>query len=124
MILDCAITQDREKLESRMNQGVSIDASDSNFRSALHFAAIRDDISAIKFLLENGANPCWQNRDSWSALDFAAFLGHKEAVETLLDSSIECLAGDIAKLSAVELAKISDHLEIADLISLRIAKNS
>ena len=75
-----------EKLtEDLLQQGVDIDAQDSNGWTSLHIASANGHISVIKTLLGKGANRSLRTKDGYEAVYLAAIGGHESATSLLLN---------------------------------------
>ena len=75
-----------EKLtEDLLQQGVDIDAQDSNGWTSLHIASANGHINVIKILLGKGANRSLRTRDEYEAVYLAAIGGHESATSLLLN---------------------------------------
>ena len=75
-----------EKLtEDLLQQGVDIDAQDSDGWTSLHIASANGHINVIKILLGKGANRTLRTRDDYEAVHLAAIGGHESATSLLLN---------------------------------------
>ncbi|BFZ16284.1 hypothetical protein BsWGS_19323 [Bradybaena similaris] len=109
-----------------------IECEDANGNTALSEAANGGHADAIKFLLDNGADPNTQGQFMRTPLYRAAFAGHLAAVQTLLDngadprmyaSDSQCPA-EVASTPAIQ--EVLENWDIsrteAVLVKLRAAK--
>jgi ankyrin repeat protein len=83
--------------------------NDSDFlgRTALHWAACRDDLKLLEVLLHTGADPDIKDNDGKTALHLAAALGHDNLVRSLLASgaaieAVECLGNTPIQVAAMQ----------------------
>jgi ankyrin repeat protein len=65
---------DKDVLQKALLEpGINIDEMDGWGRTALHWAAFRGDIAAVRTLLANGANPTTRDTEyGWTAIHFAS----------------------------------------------------
>ena len=59
-----------------IKEGASIDSHDNDGNTALILAAMRGHSKIVVLLLQNGANPHWQNDYGFTALAWAEREGH------------------------------------------------
>lgn len=59
----------------------------NKYNNALISCALSNSIKCMEYLLENGANPNYQNNEGLSALHIAAGLNYKDCVELLLKNN-------------------------------------
>jgi hypothetical protein len=79
-----AYDRDCRTLKAMLSHGVSIGATDhSEWRTALHAAAIAGDLRNIQFLVSNGANVNALDRAGDSPAELAASRGHPECATFL-----------------------------------------
>ncbi|KAJ7340449.1 hypothetical protein OS493_003197 [Desmophyllum pertusum] len=77
--------RDREEVHRLLSVGVNINAINEAGDTPLH-QCIRDGrIDSAKLLVEFGADVKRTNRDGWSPVHLATFLGHRELMMYLLD---------------------------------------
>ena len=104
------------RLEVHQDLPELVGAVDSNGWSALHYAASRDHVSALKWLLDAGApiNAKTSRTAAYTALAIAAHKGFSACVSLLL-SHEDCnpLALDGAKLTPLHHAAASGSVETA-----------
>ncbi len=82
-MLDAATRGDAAAVRSLLAQGVEVNSTDADGRTALMLAARRGDAALIRSLLSAGADPRRTDRDGHNASDHAREAG-KEAVLPLL----------------------------------------
>jgi ankyrin repeat protein len=66
-------TRSSEVIEELIRGGANIDIGGMNDNSAIHWAAVRGDLPAIKLLLAHGAIPNKKNKDGYTPWAFAQF---------------------------------------------------
>jgi len=83
--MDCERPDQYEVLELLINSGAPINKQGLNDWTPLHWAAVRNDIKALKILVEHGADPTIRTRiDNYATpREEAWHLGHKAAVRFL-----------------------------------------
>lgn len=99
--LNCAVARDRRHvLEFLISRGVNVDATHSlyynsgyNVETALQVAAEKGNLSMVQFLLSKGANPNYQEPNTFSAIHFAAKEGHLDVIRELIKAGAR---GDIS----------------------------
>jgi ankyrin repeat protein len=92
--------------ESNRRPVAAIDTPDEYDRTPLMLVAARNDISAAKRLLAQGADVNAKSKDDYTALMYAAFYGNAEMVEFLIDKGADVNARHKSGLTAlIEAAK-------------------
>ena len=94
----------------------SLDKTSTGKWSILHEAACFGREAALKFLLDEGANPILKNTRHWNPLHLAACKGFFDCSKVLLEKAPELLASiDLDGCTAVHIAALNGH---ADLLKL------
>ncbi|KAJ1362571.1 hypothetical protein KIN20_022172 [Parelaphostrongylus tenuis] len=73
----------------------------------LHRAARYNNLEALSFLLENGADPNARTRDEWTPLHLAAHWGNHRIVERLISQGVDVNARHKFSMTALHLAVCS-----------------
>ena len=74
-----------EVIELMLSHVPSIDSITKEGLTPLMIAALNDKLQAVKYLLEQGADPSLQNNKGWSALHSASLDGNPEVIELILN---------------------------------------
>ncbi len=83
---DAARKEDTGLIKRLLKSGADIEeAAGENLERPLYLAALHNNISAVKCLLDRGANIEAKNKSGYTAFTVAAWEGHKSIVECLLD---------------------------------------
>merc|ERR1719483_302261 len=108
IMLNCAATNDIEGLAKCLRQGIDINVSSKEVQSStpLMMAAVSGHVEAVKFLLENRANPLMERPNGISALTYAQQRSYAEIVG-LLNAEICRLGGN--KTTDEEFEDTSDY---------------
>jgi ankyrin repeat protein len=83
-LIDVAANSDHPLLQFLVSLGINVDITDSQNRTVMHTAALNDNVSAIRRLLDAGASPSIYDYDGQTALDVAVRSGNTQAVQALL----------------------------------------
>ncbi|EXC34658.1 hypothetical protein L484_020426 [Morus notabilis] len=105
--------------KSRSN--INVNSVDLDTRTAIHVAAARGHVEALKFLLSIGGNADLADDRGWTPLHHSSAAGHLEAVGTLLEHSNAKYAVDIDGKTAFALAAENGHAELLPLLRLNDA---
>ena len=85
--VEAARSGDLATLEDLVGQGVNVNASQGDGRTALHLAAERRDVEMVEFLLEHGADVERGTRiGDYRALHVASRMGSSAIIERLLEA--------------------------------------
>ena len=99
----------------------SAGSAEGQFRGALHIMSKRGDVSAVQWLLENGADPdaLWSHWDAnVTPLHLAALAGHAEPARLLIAHGADPQIRDSGHNStASEWAEFFGHREIVQLLA-------
>ena len=96
--------------KAAMSCGVDIDLLDSQFRTALSWAAERGDVSAVRILLETGADPDRFDSTGRGPLYYAARSSF-QCVKLLLDAGADPRQTDKNRYNALHCATVRDEPE-------------
>ena len=88
---------------------------------ALIDSAKKGDIEGIKQHLAAGGDVSFRNKNGDTMLNYAAFLGHKEIVELLVENGVEVNAKGLADWTPLHLAA---HKNNEQIVQLLIAKGA
>ena len=89
-LCDAVRSGDLQTVKEQLENGVDINAGDSEFGvTALSWAALLDDTKIAKFLIEKGADVNAKSRDGSTPLHSAAFLGHAEIAALLIQKGAD-----------------------------------
>ncbi|GMN38168.1 hypothetical protein TIFTF001_007403 [Ficus carica] len=100
---------------------IDVNSVDSINRTAIHVAAARGHVEALKFLLSIGANADLADDRGWTPLHYSSSAGHRDAVETLLEHCNAKYAVDGEGKTAFSLAAENGHAELLPLLRLNDA---
>ena len=111
-LIYAAYGKDFRTVKTVLSHGVSIDAIDhSEWRTALHAAAIAGDLRTIQFLLSRGANVNVLDRAGDSPTELAASRGHEDCVAFLQERGGKRIRGDEAQHQKAIHDKVADEIE-------------
>ena len=83
---------------------------------ALIDSAKKGDIEGIKQHLAAGGDVSFRNKNGDTMLNYAAYLGHKEIVELLVENGAEVNAKGLADWTPLHLAAYNDNEQIVQLL--------
>ncbi|WP_353289054.1 ankyrin repeat domain-containing protein [Wolbachia endosymbiont (group A) of Pogonocherus hispidulus] len=89
--------------------------------TALHLAAVQDDLNAVKHLIEQGANVDVKNKYGGTPLHIASIRGNLEIAQFLLDHGADVNAQVVNGLTPLNWATLRNHLEMVKLLLDRCA---
>lgn len=75
---------DVAEIKSLLARGFSIDSRDDKGETPLIKATVLDELQALKYLLENGADPSLQDNNGWNVLHWASLRGNPDVIELLI----------------------------------------
>jgi hypothetical protein len=112
LLVYAAYGKDYRTVKAMLSHGVSIRATDhSEWRTALHAAAIAGDLRTIQFLLSSGADVNALDRSGDSPLELAVSRGHGECAKFLQQHGGESIHGDEAQHQKAIEDKVRDDIE-------------
>ncbi len=106
-----------ELMELLIKKGCPLDAQDISGRTALIYCASGPNVSAVKLLLDAGANiNIADNDEHFTALMFAAAEGQAEVVKLLLENNADWKVADIDGDTARNFAANNGHTNVVEVI--------
>jgi hypothetical protein len=105
-----------DQLETLLQNGVDINASNSHGTNALMIAAARGRERMVSALLANGADPNLSRNDKFTALLLASFFGHEEIVKLLVNRGADPDASSRFETSAQMWATCRNFHDVADYL--------
>lgn len=112
LLVYAAYDRDFRTVKAMLSHGVSIRSTDhSEWRTALHAAAIAGDLRTIQFLLSRGADVNALDRAGDSPAELAASRGHQECVTFLQEHGGKRIRGDEAQHRKAIEDKVQDDIK-------------
>jgi hypothetical protein len=112
LLVYAAYDRDFRLVTAMLSHGVSIRATDrSEWRTALHAAAIAGDLRTIQFLVSSGADVNALDRDGDNPAEVAASRGHQECAAFLQEHGGKRISGDEAQHQKAIHDKVHDDIE-------------
>jgi Ankyrin repeats (many copies) len=112
LLVYAAYNRDFRSVKATLSHGVSIGATDhSEWRTALHAAAIAGDLRSIQFLVSSGADVNALDRAGDSPAELAASRGHTECATFLQERGGKAIRGDEAQHRKATEDKVRDDIE-------------
>lgn len=93
-----------------------IELKDHRNRTALHLAVEGQQLEAVKFLIENGANVNADKGKGWTPLFYAAWIGNKDISEYLIINGANIEVNENAHSKPLAVASEFGHLEVVKLL--------
>ncbi|KAG1665692.1 Ankyrin [Nymphon striatum] len=113
-----AIDKEQNKsIEILLGKITNINFQDNFGAAALHYAAARNNLDVVKYLVVNGANINLQDEDGSTPLIAAVKAGHAETVSYLLASGADITIKDTSDKTAQLIAKEEKKQAILDLFT-------
>ncbi|XP_023346201.1 serine/threonine-protein phosphatase 6 regulatory ankyrin repeat subunit B isoform X3 [Eurytemora carolleeae] len=106
-------------LKKLLQCGANVDAKDAYNMTGLHHAAMRGNISVVKFLVSSlGANQLLNQRDiqGSTALHIASTYGHAEVVKLLLDAGADIRLICLEKKTALHRAAQEGNIQVMKVL--------
>lgn len=108
-IPDAIAADDMEALRRLVKEGADVSQPDGKFKlRPLNWAALRGNLDAAKFLVENGADVNLGTNDGYSPLHHAAFLGHPDVLQFLIDKGAKVSTLSQKGESALDNARVPE----------------
>ena len=85
---------------------IDVNTRGSTGDAPLKVAVVREDLTAVKDLLNAGADPNIQGEDEWTPLHHAASTGNPEIIQLLLVRGASTRIKDFEGVTPVEIARI------------------
>ena len=99
-------------------RGIFIAMAFTSRATALHAAALTGNIGALNLLLEHSADPTsTSHAHALTPLHLAAYNGHKEIAQRLMDAGASAHALDKRRQTPCDWAKRRGHVELVDLFA-------
>jgi len=112
LLVYAAYDKDFRTVKAMLSHGVSISATDhSEWRTALHAAAIAGDLRTIQFLVSSGANVNALDRAGDSPVELAVSRGHQECASFLQAHGGKRIRGDEAQHRKAIEDKVRDDID-------------
>jgi hypothetical protein len=112
LLVYAAYGSDFRTVKAMLSHGVSIGATDhSEWRTALHAAAIAGDLRTVEFLMSRGADVNALDRSGDSPAELAASSGHQECAIFLQEHGGKRIRGDEAQHQKAIEDKVRDDIE-------------
>ena len=112
LLINAAYDKDFRTVQAMLSHSVSISATDhSEWRTALHAAAIAGDLRMIQFLVSNGADANALDRAGDSPAELAVSRGYQECASFLQEHGGKRIRGDEAQHQQAIKDKVRDDIE-------------
>ena len=112
LLVYAAYDSDFRTVKAMLSHGLSIRATDhSEWRTALHAAAIAGDLRTIEFLVSSGADVNALDRSGDSPAELAASRGHQDCAASLQEHGGKRILGDEAQHQKAMEDKVRDDIE-------------
>lgn len=112
LLIYAAYGKDIRTVKAMLSHGVSISATDhSEWRTALHAAAIAGDLRTIQFLVSSGADVNALDRAGDSPAELAASRGHQECASFVQEHGGKKIRGDEAQHQKAIDDRVRDDIE-------------
>jgi ankyrin repeat protein/L-ascorbate metabolism protein UlaG (beta-lactamase superfamily) len=122
-IHNAARSGDMEKLaELIAGDPELVNARDEEDHTALHSAVMGGQLDAVKFLLDNGADPDARNTANQSPLLYAAYMNFVEIVELLIDKGAPFYYWDTRQYTPLHFAARQGSVDVVKLLVEKGAK--
>lgn len=119
-----AVHAGEHKLTELLNSGASVDAANSEGKTALMKAADKGRTDAVQLLLKHGAQVNQRDAEGRTPLMYAADEGHTEVVRLLLAAGADPQARDKEGETALTMAEEERHADTADVLRRASAASS
>ena len=109
-VADAAEAMDRERVRELVSNAADVNGAQADGMTALHWAALRDDLESATLLIEAGADVSAASRYGVTALTLACTNGNRSLVELLLnagaDPNTALPGGETALMTAARTGRI------------------
>lgn len=104
--------------------GTSVNQADENGVTFLMKAALQGNVERVKTLIRQGANVNAVDKDSETALMAAAFNGNEQIVQILLEKGAIVGIRNNRGASAIDIARLRGHLDVARKLAAHMGKQN
>ena len=95
-----------------LEHGYSLDETDENEYTCLHYASMIGSLPIVQYLIEKGANIEVKRNNQWTPLHIACEGGHLPVVQCLIEKGAKIEAKNKDKYTPLHIACDNDHLQI------------
>ncbi|KAK3583377.1 hypothetical protein CHS0354_040339 [Potamilus streckersoni] len=100
-------------IEALIQAGLDLNARTNDNKNVLHIAAHHDNLSIIKYLMENNPSLALQNdKNGWTAIHYAAARGSAPVIEALIQAGLDLNARTNDNKHVLHIAAHHDNLSI------------
>ena len=121
-LIEAVKSQDIQRVRSLLKQKVSVNATEADGLTALHWAAQRNDVQLVELLLAAGANAKAENRYKITPLYLAAVNGNAVVMERLLKAGADPNGIAVDGQTMLMTAALSGKADAVRLLLTRGAK--
>ncbi|XP_057515222.1 uncharacterized protein LOC130796840 [Amaranthus tricolor] len=121
-LLEAARYDDLDDLKGLESAGVSLDAKDSQRRTALHMAAANGHHGIIEYLISKGVDLNSLNQEKNTPLHWACLNGHVEVVRTLILAGADVSICNCHDRTPLDEASSQNNTDMFNAINEAIAQ--
>ena len=116
-VADAVMQGERDIVREFLRQGVDVNAAQGDGMTALHWAAVKEDVETAKMLLYAGANVKATTRlGAFTPIFLAAKTGNPAMLETLVDASSDVNVATSMGVTPLMMVAASGNLDAVNLL--------
>ena len=119
LLFNAASSGNVNEIANLLQQGVNINAYNSQKETALHMAAARGHYSTVIFLINNGANPFARTVKQWLPIHHATRFRHANIVRYLMQKGLSPNFRTSEGYSSIDMARTNHDRQLLNIFGAR-----
>ncbi|XP_046563593.1 putative ankyrin repeat protein RF_0381 [Haliotis rubra] len=120
-VMVAALGGHRRMMTSLLNEGANLACVDDDGNTMLHVACCGGDVETVKYVLSRGSTHVdSRNRNGWTALMCAAWVGQRGAFDVLVNAGCDVSLVDANRNTILHLACLGGNVDIVKYVLVEI----